>query len=73
MRENARVRRYSEKHEAPTPLVGRNVTFPGHEDPAAVARAIHAIVHEGISAEEAVDLTMTGRDEKMDFLKETIR
>ena len=54
-------------------LVGRNVTFPGREDPAAVARAINAIVHEGISGEEAVGLTMTRRDEKMDYLHDYIR
>jgi len=53
-------------------LVGRNVSFPGREDPAAVARAINAIVHEGISAEEAVELTMDRRDEKMDHLNEYI-
>jgi hypothetical protein len=53
-------------------LVGRNVTFPGWEDPAAVARAIHAIVHEGISAEEAVEVTMARRDENMGFLTEYI-
>ncbi len=53
-------------------LVGRNVSFPGREDPAAVARAINAIIHEGISAEEAVELTMTRRDEKMDHLNEYI-
>lgn len=53
-------------------MVGRNVTFPGPDDPAAVARAIHAIVHDGIDADEAVRLTMSGRDEKMDFLTEHI-
>jgi DhnA family fructose-bisphosphate aldolase class Ia len=53
-------------------LVGRNVSFPGREDPAAVARAISAIVHEGISAEEAVELTIARRDEKMDHLNEYI-
>lgn len=53
-------------------LVGRNVSFPGREDPAAVARAINAIIHEGISAEEAVELTMARRDEKMDHLNEYI-
>jgi hypothetical protein len=53
-------------------LVGRNVSFPGREDPAAVARAINAIVHEGVGAEEAVELTMDRRDEKMDHLNEYI-
>jgi DhnA family fructose-bisphosphate aldolase class Ia len=54
-------------------LVGRNVTFPGREDPAAVAGAIYAIVHKGITAQEAVELTMARRDEKLDYLADTIR
>jgi DhnA family fructose-bisphosphate aldolase class Ia len=49
-------------------MVGRNVTFPGREDPAAVAQAIHRIVHEQISADEAVEVTMGSRDREMDFL-----
>jgi hypothetical protein len=49
-------------------MVGRNVTFPGNEDPAAVARAINAIIHDGISADEAVEITMTQRDKEMNFL-----
>lgn len=49
-------------------MVGRNVTFPGREDPAAVAQAIHRIVHEQISADEAVEVTMSSRDREMDFL-----
>jgi len=34
-------------------LVGRNVTFPGREDPLAVALAVDAIVHRGFTAEQA--------------------
>jgi hypothetical protein len=49
-------------------MVGRNVTFPGREDPAAVAQAIHRIVHEQIPADEAVEVTMSSRDREMDFL-----
>ena len=49
-------------------LVGRNITFPGREDPAAAAQAINDIVHRGISAEAAVEVTMASRDTKMDFL-----
>jgi len=49
-------------------LVGRNVTFPGPEDPAAVAAAIHAIVHDGIPPDEAITLTMSSRDRRMDAL-----
>lgn len=49
-------------------LVGRNVTFPGFEDPAAVANAIFAIVHAGVSGDDAIDITMTRRGKKMDYL-----
>jgi DhnA family fructose-bisphosphate aldolase class Ia len=49
-------------------LVGRNVTFPGREDPAAVAQAIYAVVHDGASAEQAVDVTMTRREQGMEAL-----
>jgi hypothetical protein len=34
-------------------LVGRNVTFPGREDPLAVALAVDGIVHKGFTAEQA--------------------
>jgi len=45
-------------------LVGRSVTYPGREDPRAVAEAVYAIVHRGVSAEAAVaELAQTrGRD-----------
>lgn len=49
-------------------MVGRNVTFPGDDDPAAVARAVHAIVHDGASADAAIALTMQHRDAYMDAL-----
>lgn len=54
-------------------LVGRNVSFPGREDPAAVAQAISDIVHRGISADEAIGVTMAHRDEMMDFLTRYIK
>ncbi|MGD9092236.1 MAG: hypothetical protein PVF74_05285 [Anaerolineales bacterium] len=49
-------------------LVGRNVSFPGPEDPGAVAQAIHHIVHSAISPDEAVEMTMSHRDMHLDFL-----
>jgi hypothetical protein len=54
-------------------LVGRNVSFPGPEDPAAVAQAISEIVHKGISADEAIEVTMARRDDKRDFLVQYIK
>jgi DhnA family fructose-bisphosphate aldolase class Ia len=53
-------------------LVGRNVSFPGREDPAAVAQAISDIVHRGVSANEAIEVTMANRDQRMDFLLQAI-
>ncbi len=54
-------------------LVGRNVTFPGFEDPAAVATAIYSIVHAGVSAQEAIEITLTQRGRKMDALRALIQ
>ena len=54
-------------------LVGRNISFPGPEDPAACAQAIYGIVHDGLSASEAVELTMARRGERMDLILEYIR
>jgi DhnA family fructose-bisphosphate aldolase class Ia len=35
-------------------LVGRNILFPGQEDPSAVANAVSRIVHQNYSAEQAI-------------------
>jgi DhnA family fructose-bisphosphate aldolase class Ia len=53
-------------------LVGRNVTFPGPEDPAAVAAAISSVVHAGASGEEAIEITHSLRGKNMDILREFI-
>jgi len=49
-------------------LVGRNVLYPGDDDPMAVAMAIQKIVQEGISADEAVEYLMSIRGQDMDWL-----
>ncbi|NIM95979.1 MAG: aldolase [Anaerolineales bacterium] len=54
-------------------LVGRNVTFPGREDPGAVAQGIWEIVHQGMSIEDALETTMKSRDRDLDFLTSYIR
>jgi len=54
-------------------LVGRNISFPGPEDPAAVASAIHKIVHAGISPDEAIEMTLEQRGRQMEYLREVIR
>lgn len=47
-------------------LVGRNVTFPGQDDPLAVALAVSAIVHRGFSASEAAGYLAEVRGREMD-------
>jgi DhnA family fructose-bisphosphate aldolase class Ia len=54
-------------------LVGRNVTYPGPEDPLAVALAINDIVHEQIDANEAVERLMKKRDHNLDALTKWLR
>jgi DhnA family fructose-bisphosphate aldolase class Ia len=49
-------------------MVGRNITFPGADDPAAVAQALDDIVHRGISANDALERTVQSRDHDTDFL-----
>jgi len=47
-------------------LVGRNVTFPGNDDPRAVALAVSGIIHGGLSAQEAADRLAEARGAEMD-------
>jgi DhnA family fructose-bisphosphate aldolase class Ia len=49
-------------------LVGRNVTYPGPDDPLAVGLAINEIVHRQITAEQAVALLMKRRGQDLDAL-----
>jgi hypothetical protein len=49
-------------------LVGRNVTFPGDDDPRAVASAINGVVHRGWTAAEAIQHLMKVRGEEMNAL-----
>ncbi len=41
-------------------LVGRNVLYPAEMDPAQMARAVSLVVHEGMSAAEAMERTAGG-------------
>ncbi len=49
-------------------LVGRNVTFPGNDDPRAVAVAVSEIVHRGLDAAAATEVLMDTRGKEMDAL-----
>jgi DhnA family fructose-bisphosphate aldolase class Ia len=42
-------------------LVGRNVLYPGDDDPLAVAEAVGGIVHKGWTVEQAVESSVRGR------------
>ncbi len=48
-------------------LVGRNVTFPGRDDPRAVAHGVAGIVHRGWDAARAVAAMPAARDRDADF------
>jgi len=54
-------------------LVGRNVTYPGDDDPLAVMLAVAGIVHEGLAAEAATDRLMKSRDQNFDALTRWIK
>ncbi|MBE3576845.1 MAG: TIM barrel protein [Limnochordales bacterium] len=47
-------------------LVGRNILYPGMDDPAAVALAVYRIVHDGYSTSRAVDELRSYRDADLD-------
>ncbi len=51
-------------------LIGRNVLFPGRDDPRAVARAIYEVVHNSLSAAEALEVMLQERLRDMDIVKE---
>ncbi|MHB0878755.1 MAG: class I fructose-bisphosphate aldolase [Anaerolineae bacterium] len=53
-------------------LVGRNVIFPGDDDPMAVAMAAQKIVHDGLSADDAIEYLMSVRGQNMDALHKYI-
>ncbi len=47
-------------------LVGRNVLYPGDEDPAVIAQAVHLAVHEGADAVRAMDAARERRGTNME-------
>lgn len=49
-------------------LCGRNITFPGPDDPRAVAAAVSYVVHKDPNAENAVEYLQERRGERMDDL-----
>lgn len=53
-------------------LVGRNVLFPGDDDPLAVALAINGVVHKGFSTDDAVAEMGKVRGTNMDALTKVL-
>ena len=49
-------------------LVGRNLLYPGYDDPRAVGLAVSKIIKEDMSTEEAVKILADIRGAEMDFL-----
>jgi DhnA family fructose-bisphosphate aldolase class Ia len=49
-------------------LVGRNMLYPGDEDPLAVAEAVGGIVHDGWTLDQALDSLAANRGRDMDVL-----
>jgi DhnA family fructose-bisphosphate aldolase class Ia len=53
-------------------LVGRNVLYPGDEDPLAMAEAVGGIVHGNWAVEKALDSFAANRGRDLDFLSQTL-
>lgn len=49
-------------------MIGRNVLYPGDDDPAAIAEAVCAVINQGASAREAVNVAAATRGTRMDSL-----
>lgn len=54
-------------------MVGRNVTFPGPDDPAAVAAGVNAIIHGGATLEDAFAALRDMRGKQMDALARLVK
>lgn len=49
-------------------MVGRNVLYPGKDDPLAVGNVISEIIHDGIGADAALEKLPQHRDQNIDLL-----
>lgn len=63
------VRGMGEAENVRGAMVGRNVLYPGDDDPAAVSEAVCALVHERLSTNDAVKLIDPLRGANMNLLK----
>lgn len=53
-------------------MIGRNMLYPGYDDPYATSAAVGSIVHENTSAEEAIKFLTTLRGKDIDYLVNTL-
>ncbi len=53
-------------------MVGRNVLFPGDDDPFAVAEAVGKLIHRRCLGNEAVRHLAQVRGQDIDWLKESL-
>jgi DhnA family fructose-bisphosphate aldolase class Ia len=49
-------------------LVGRNILYPGGDDPLAVIESVGGIIHQGWTVEQALDRQAAHRDRDTDWL-----
>jgi hypothetical protein len=49
-------------------LVGRNILYPGGDDPLAVIEAVGGIIHRDWTVEQALDRQATHRGRDLDWL-----
>ena len=49
-------------------MVGRNILFPGQDDPRAVAAGVDAIIHGGATVDGAIEIMAIHRGRDMDRL-----
>lgn len=49
-------------------VVGQTLLFPGNEDPLALTRALHTLVHDGATVEDATQSMSDSRDTNLDTL-----
>ena len=54
-------------------LVGRNILFPGKDDPLATALSVNKVVHNAFTTEQAVDFINKNRDLNLDALTKYIK
>ena len=54
-------------------LVGRNILFPGKDDPLAVALAVNGIVHQAYTVDQAIECITRNRDKNLTLFKKWVK